>query len=113
MFFGLTNSPATFQIMINEILWNLINAEKVVSFINNIIIRMEEEEGHDEIIEEIVRRLAKNNLYVELEKYKQKVWEVGFLEVVIGPEGMKMEEEKVKDVLNWLILKEVKGSYRK
>jgi len=70
MFFGLTNSPATFQIMINEILWNLINAEKVVSFINNIIIRMEEEEGHDEIIEEIVRRLAKNNLYVELEKYK-------------------------------------------
>ena len=35
--------------------------------------------------------------------------EVEFLGVVIGPEGIKMEEEKVKDVLNWLTLKGVKN----
>ena len=42
------------------------------------------------------------------EKYKWKVREVGFLGVVIGADGIKMEEEKVKGVLDWLIPKCVK-----
>jgi len=45
---------------------------------------------------------VKNNLYVKPEKCKQKAKEVGFLEVVIGLEEIKMEEEKVKGVLDWL-----------
>ena len=44
---------------------------------------MEEEKRHDEMIEEVVKRLIKNNLYVKLEKYKWKVEKVGFLGVVI------------------------------
>jgi len=50
MFFGLTNSSVTFQMMINEILWDLINTGKIVSFINNIIVGMEEEKGHNEVV---------------------------------------------------------------
>ena len=83
----------------NEILQNLINTGKVASFIDNIIIGTE---GHDGLVEEVVKRLAENDLYVKLEKYKQKVREVEFLEVVIKPEGIKMEEKKVKGILNWL-----------
>ena len=108
MFFGLTNSPATFQTITNEILQDPINTGKVVSFINNIIIETEEEEGYDELMEEIMKRLAENNLYVKPEKYKQKIKEVGFLKVVIGPERIKMEEEKMKRVLDQLTLKYVK-----
>ena len=70
MFFGLMNSPATFQTMMNEILWDLINTGKMMSFINDIIIRTETEEEHNELVEEVVRRLAKNDLYIKLEKYK-------------------------------------------
>ena len=70
MFFELTSSPVTFQIIINEILWDLINTREVVSFIDNIIVRTEEEEEHDKIIEEVVKRLAENDLYVKLEKCK-------------------------------------------
>jgi len=70
MFFGLTNSPATFQTMINEILQDLINTGKVVSFINDVIIGTEMEEGYDKLVEKVVRRLAENNLYVKLEKCK-------------------------------------------
>ena len=70
IFFGLTNSPATFQMLINEIFQDFINTGKVVSFIDNIIIEMEEEKGYDDVIEEVVKRLAENNLYVKLEKYK-------------------------------------------
>jgi len=109
MFFGLTNSPAMFQAMMNKLLRDLINTGKMVAFINDIIIGMKTEEEHDEIVVEVIRRLEENDLYVKPEKYKWKVWEVGFLEVVIELEGIKMEEEKVKGVLDWLTPKCVKN----
>jgi len=108
MFFGLTNSPETFQAMINELLRDLINTGKVAVFIDNVIVGTETEEGHDELVVEIIKRLEENDLYVKLERYKWKVREVGFLGVVIGPEGIKMKEKKVKGVLEWLTLKCVK-----
>jgi len=99
MFFRLMNSPATFQAMMNELLRDLINTEKVVAFIDDMIIGMETEEEHEKLVAEVIKRLEENDLYVKLEKYRWKVREVGFLEVVIELEGIKMEEEKVKGVL--------------
>jgi len=61
---------------------------------------MKTEEEHDKLVEEVVRRLAENNLYVKPEICKWKVKKVEFLEVVIKPEGIKIEEEKIKSVLN-------------
>ena len=80
----------------------------MAAFIDDVIIGTEDKEGHDEIVVEVIRRLEENNLYIKPEKCKQKVREVGFLGVVIRPEKVKMEEEKVKGVLDWLILKYVK-----
>ena len=108
MFFGLTNSPATFQAMMNEMLRDLINTGKVAAFINDVIIRMETEKEHDEIVAEVIRRLEENDLYVKLEKCRWKVREVEFLGVVIGLEGIKMEKGKVKEVLEWPTPKDVK-----
>ena len=101
MFFGLMNSPATFQAMMNKLLRDLINTGKVAVFINDVIVGTETEEGHDELVAEVVKRLEENDLYVKLEKCKWKVREIEFLGVVIGLEGIKMEEEKVKGVLEW------------
>ncbi len=70
MFFELTNSPATFQTMMNELLRDLTNTGKMAAFIDNIIVGIEEEEEHDELVAEIIKRLEENNLYVKLEKYK-------------------------------------------
>ena len=109
MFFGLTNSPATFQTMINELLRDLINTEKVVAFIDNVIVGTEIEEEHDEVVAEVIRRLEENDLYVKPEKCKWKVKEVGFLGVVIGLEGIKIEKKKMKGVLEWLTPKCVKN----
>ena len=109
MFFGLTNSPVIFQTMMNEILQNLINTGEIVSFIDNVIVRIEEEEEYDEMVEEVIKRLTENNLYIKLEKCKQKVREVGFLEVIIGPDRIKMEKEKMKGVLDWLTSQGVKN----
>ena len=98
MFFGLTNLPATFQAMINKLLRDLINTGKVAAFIDDVIVGTDTEEEHDEIVEEVIRRLEENDLYIKPEKCKWKVQEVGFLEVIISPDGIKMEEEKVKGV---------------
>ena len=50
---------------------------------------------------EVIKRMEENDLYVKPEKCKWKVREVGFLGVIIGPEGIKMEKEKVRGVLEW------------
>jgi len=60
---------------------------------------METEEGHNELVKEILRRLEEHDLYIKPEKCKWKVREVGFLGVVIGPDGIKIEKEKVRGVL--------------
>jgi len=96
IFFGLTNSPAIFQAMMNKLLKDLINTGKVVAFIDDMIIGTESEEGHNELVAEVIKRLKENNLYVKPGKYKWKVREVGFLGVVIRADRIKMEEEKVK-----------------
>jgi len=70
MFFGLTNSPAAFQAMMNELLRDLINIGKVAAFIDNVIVGTKMEEGHDEIVVEVIRKLEENNLYVKPEKCK-------------------------------------------
>jgi len=68
MFFGMTNSPATFQAMMNEILKDMINEGKVVAFVDNVLVEIETEEGHDEIVEEVLKRLEENDLYIKPEK---------------------------------------------
>jgi len=108
MFFRLTNSPVMFQAMINKLLRDLINIGKVAAFIDDVIVGMEMEKEHDKIVAEVIRRLEENNLYIKLEKCKRKVREVGFLGVVIGKEGIKMEKKKVKGVLEWPTLKCIK-----
>jgi len=108
MFFGITNSPATFQAMINEILRDLINKEKVAAFVDDMLVGTEIEKGHDEIVEEILRRLEENDLYIKPEKCVWKARKIGFLEVVIGPNEIEMEAEKVDGVLSWPQPKNVK-----
>ena len=109
MFFGLTNSPATFQAMMNKLLRDLIDTGKMVAFIDDVLIGTESEEGHDKLVAEMIKRLEENNLYVKPEKCKWKVREVGFLGVVIGADGIKMEEEKVRGILDWPTSKCVKN----
>jgi len=55
MFFGMTNSPATFQAIMNEILRDMINKEKVAVFVDDVLVGTEMEKGHDEIVEEVLK----------------------------------------------------------
>jgi len=70
MYFGLTNSPATFQAMMNNLFRNLINQGDTATFIDNILVAIDIEEEYDKLVEEVLRRLEENDLFVKLEKYK-------------------------------------------
>jgi len=92
----------------NEILRDIINKEKVAAFVDNVLIKTEIEEGHIEIVKEVLRRLEENDLYVKLEKCTWKVQKVNFLGVIIDQGRIEIEEDKVAGLLNWPMLKTVR-----
>ena len=94
--------------MMNDLFQDLINQGDTATFIDDILVATDTEEGHDELVEEVLKRLEENNLFVKPEKYKWKVREVEFLGVVIRPRGVEMQREKVKGVLNWPAPRNVK-----
>jgi len=108
MYFRLTDSPATFQTMMNDLFRDLINQGDTVTFIDDILVAMDTEEGHDELVEEVLKRLEENDLFVKPEKCKWKVREVEFLGVIISPKGVEIQKEKVEGVLNWPVPRNVK-----
>jgi len=77
MYFGLTNSPATFQAMINpatfqaminNLFKDMINKEDITTFIDDVLVATKIKERHNEIVEEVLKQLEENDLYVKPEK---------------------------------------------
>jgi len=69
--------------------------------VDDVLVGTDTEEGHDEVVEEVLRRLEENDLYVKPEKCVWKVTKVPFLGVVMGEGKVEMEEDKVAGVLKW------------
>ena len=92
----------------NDLLRDLVVEEKIVVFINDMIVATETEKGHNEIVEEVLRRLEENDLFVKPEKCMWKVKEVDFLGVIIGEDGVRMEKKKVQGVIEWPVPRSVK-----
>jgi len=69
IFFGLTNLPAIFQTMMNNILRNLIDIGDIVAFMDNMLVEIKNEKKHDKVVEKILKRMKTNNLYLKPEKY--------------------------------------------
>ena len=57
-----------------------------MAFVNDILVETETEEEYNEVIEEVLKRLEKNDLYVKLEKYAWKMKKIPFLGVIMGKE---------------------------
>jgi len=68
MFFGLTNLLVTFQIIRNDLLRSMIETGDTVVFTDDVMIGTEIEEGYDNIVEEVLRRMTENNLFLKPEK---------------------------------------------
>ncbi|QRW01159.1 Retrotransposable element Tf2 protein [Ceratobasidium sp. AG-Ba] len=98
--FGLKNAPAVLQRMMNDIFRHLLGVTVVV-YMDDILIFSEKEEDHAEHVKEVLKILRDNNLYAKLAKCEFFVKKVIFLGLVITPEGISMEEEKIKAIMEW------------
>ena len=109
MFFELCNSPSTFQMIMNKIFADM--EDVVVVYIDDIMIftKMDNLKEHNKIILEVLRCLEENNLYMKPEKCTFHTTEVDFLGMIVGKDGIKMDQEKVKVVLDWPVPSNVKG----
>ena len=101
MYFGLCNSPATFQKMMNEIFHDM--SDVCIVYIDDLMIFMstDNQEEHDRIVLEVLKHLRDNDLFVKPEKCCFRVTEVDFLGMIISRNGIKMDPEKVNAILKW------------
>jgi reverse transcriptase-like protein len=95
MFFGLTNSPATFQTMMNEIFQELITEGVVVVYMDDILIFTETLEQHREVTWQVLEILRTNKLFLKLEKCKFERTQVEYLGLIISHNSVEMDLVKV------------------
>ncbi len=101
MFFGLTNSPATFQTMMNELFSGLITRGVVIVYMDDILIFTKTLEEHRAVTKEVLRILAENNLSLRPEKCEWERTKMEYLGVVISEDGVEMDAGKVEAVRAW------------
>ena len=101
MYFGLTNSPATFQTMMNDIFQDLILSGDVMIYLDDILIAHSDLRTHRRIVAEVLRRLRKNKLFLRLEKCEFERSEIEYLGVIISHNHVRMDPVKVAGVAAW------------
>src|SRR5260221_995972 len=101
MFFGLCNSPATFQTMMNDILRPFIDCNEAVCYMDNILIYSSSLMDHQRITWEILQTLCSYKLFLQLEKCKFEHQEVDYLGLVISKDHVAMDPVKVQGVTDW------------
>jgi hypothetical protein len=102
MYFGLTNSLATFQTMINEIFQDLITEGVVSMYLDNILIFTNSLEEHRWIMHLVLDRMRKHKLYLWAEKCEFKKTRIEYLSVIISHNKVEMDPVKIAGVVDWL-----------
>src|ERR1700759_172817 len=101
MFFGLTDSPATFQTMMNEIFEDMISEGVVAVYIDDILIYTKDLEQHRDVTRRVLERLREHKLYLKEEKCEFCRTKVEYLGMIISENTVKMDPTKVSGVRDW------------
>jgi len=101
MFFGLTNSPATFQTMMDDIFEDLITEGVVVVYLDDILIFTETLEEHRAVTRRVMELLEKHKLYLRPDKCEFEKTTVEYLGVIISHNSVAMDPVKVAGVAEW------------
>ncbi|MBW0472713.1 hypothetical protein O181_012428 [Austropuccinia psidii MF-1] len=98
--FGLTNAPASFQNLVNDIFYDLINIYVVV-YLDDIMVFSKSEEEDVTHVSTVLSRPRANNLFAKASKCLFHVSSVEYLGYIVSSEGLKMDQEKFQKILNW------------
>ena len=101
MFFGLTNSPATFQTMMNDIFHELIMEGVVVVYLDDILIYTKTVEEHREVTRRVLELLQSHKLFLKPDKCEFEKTRVEYLGVIVSHNSVEMDPVKVAGVADW------------
>jgi hypothetical protein len=101
MYFGLTNSPATFQMMMNEIFQDLITEGVVSVYLDDILIFTDSLEDHRRITCLVLDRMREHKLYLRPEKCGFEKTKIEYLGVIISHNKVEMDPVKIAGVADW------------
>jgi len=104
MFFGMTNSPAIFQTIMNDVFRTIIAEGIVVVYLDDILIFTKIEEEHEWVVQRVLEILMKHKLFLCLEKYEFHRKQIEYLGLVILENIVAMDPVKVTRVCEWPIL---------
>lgn len=111
MYFGLMNSPATFQTMMNELFADM--EDVVIIYMDNLLIYTKgSKEEHEEVVKQVLQRLRDNDLFIKPEKCSFSVSEVDYLGMIVSRDGVRMDESKIQAIQEWptpMKVKHVRG----
>ena len=108
MLFELINTSAIFQELINHVLYDHLN-EFVIAYLNDILIYFKNEENHEKHVKEVLKKFQKKNLYLKSEKCEFHKQQVKYLKHIITTEELEMNSEKIKAVIEFLMLECIKN----
>jgi transposase InsO family protein len=101
MFFGLCNSPATFQTMMNDIFRRLIEEGVVAVYMDDILIFTKTLREHREVVSRVLQILKDNNLYLKPEKCIFEAQKIEFLGLILSENQIEMDPVKIEGVREW------------
>ena len=108
MFFGLQNSPATFQAKMDDCFREYIGEGWIVIYMDNILIHVQNKEDHQEKTRKVLAKLKEHDLYLKLEKCKFTQEEVEFLGMIVTKDMIMMDPLKLAGIRDWPVLMTVK-----
>lgn len=101
MFFGLCNSPATFQAFMNDTFSDMIEEGWVVIYMDDILIFSNNPDEHRHRTERVLERLVQHDLYLKPEKCSFNTTEVEYLGMIVRPNELAMDPVKIQGILEW------------
>jgi hypothetical protein len=104
--FGLPNAPTTFMFLMNNVLSKLLD-RFVLVFINDILIYSKNREEHEEHVKLVLQVLRHNQLYGKFSKCDFFHKKVHYLGHVISEEGVAVDPDKIKAIMDWPTPKDV------
>jgi hypothetical protein len=108
MFFGLCNSPSTFQWMTNDVFRDLLLRGKILVYLDDIIVFSDTVEEHQEIIREVLQILQEQGLSLRLEKSEFEKESIEYLGTIVSKHGLAMDPKKVDGIKDWPAPQKVK-----
>ena len=101
MFFGLTNSPATFQTMMNDIFIEVIDENVVIVYMDDILVFTVTLDHHRQVVRKVLDILRKNKLYLKAEKCEFEKKKIEYLGLIISHGRIEMDPVKIEGVSKW------------